>query len=91
MIQADPKYRISPETLNQVKIRNGSEMAPITQFLTLKKVYGPDNINRFNMYTSMSVNGSPNAGYSSGEAIQAIKEVASRDAAARVTASNFRV
>ena len=64
MIQADPKYRIS------------SEMAPITQFLTLKKVYGPDNINRFNMYTSMSVNGSPNAGYSSGEAIQAIKEVA---------------
>ena len=76
MIQADPKYRISPETLNQVKIRNGSEMAPITQFLTLKKVYGPDNINRFNMYTSMSVNGSPNAGYSSGEAIQAIKEVA---------------
>ena len=76
MIQADPKYRISPETLNQVKIRNGSEMAPITQFLTLKRVYGPDNINRFNMYTSMSVNGSPNAGYSSGEAIQAIKEVA---------------
>ena len=76
MIQADPKYRISPETLNQVKIRNGNEMAPITQFLTLKKVYGPDNINRFNMYTSMSVNGSPNAGYSSGEAIQAIKEVA---------------
>ena len=76
MIQADPKYRISPETLNQVKIRNGSEMAPITQFLTLKKVCGPDNINRFNMYTSMSVNGSPNAGYSSGEAIQAIKEVA---------------
>ena len=76
MIQADPKYRISPETLNQVKVRNGSEMAPITQFLTLKKVYGPDNIKRFNMFTAMPVNGSAAPGYSSGEAIQAIKEVA---------------
>ena len=76
MIQADPSARISPESLNQIKVRNGSEMAPITQFMSLRKVYGPDNIDRFNMYTSMSVNGSVAAGYSSGEAIQAIREVA---------------
>ena len=76
MIQADPSARISPETLNQVKVRNGSEMAPITQFMNLRKVYGPDNIDRFNMYTSMAVNGSVAEGYSSGEAIQAIREVA---------------
>ena len=76
MIQADPSARINPETLNQVKVRNGSEMAPITQFMSLRKIYGPDNINRFNMYTSMSVNGSVAEGYSSGEAIQAIREVA---------------
>ena len=59
MIQADPRYRINPESLQNVKIRNGNEMAPISQFMTLTKVYGPDNIKRFNMFTSMSVNGSP--------------------------------
>ena len=76
MIQAAPEYRISPETLENIKVRSGNEMAPITQFITLTKVYGPNNINRFNMYTSMTVNGSPADGYSSGEAIQAIEEVA---------------
>ena len=76
MIQAAPEYRISPETLENIKVRSGNEMAPITQFITLTKVYGPNNINRFNMYTSMTVNGSPADGYSSGEAIRAIEEVA---------------
>ena len=76
MIQADANFRVSPETLNQIMIRNGNEMAPITQFMTLRKVYGPDNIKRFNMFTSMTVNGSPAPGYSSGQAIQAIEEVA---------------
>lgn len=76
MIQADPQSRISPETLNSIKVRNGNEMAPITQFVTLKKVYGPDNITRFNMYTSMKVNGSPVPGVSSGDAIKVIEEVA---------------
>ena len=75
MIQADPKYRVSPESLQGIKVRNGNEMAPITQFMTLKKVYGPDNIKRFNMFTSMSVNGSAADGYSSGQAIKAIEEV----------------
>ncbi len=76
MVQADPKYRINLETLNLVKIRNGNEMAPISQFISIKRIYGPDIINRFNMYTSITVNGAPNDGYSSGEAIQAINEVA---------------
>lgn len=76
MIQADPQSRISPETLNSIKVRNGNEMAPITQFVTLKKIYGPDNITRFNMYTSMKVNGSPVPGVSSGDAIKVIEEVA---------------
>lgn len=76
MIQADPNYRINPASLDNVKIRNGNEMAPISQFMTLKKVYGPDNIKRFNMFTSMSVNGSPADGNTSGQAIQAIEEVA---------------
>ena len=78
MIQADPRYRINPESLQNDKIRNGNEMAPISQFMTLTKVYGPDNIKRFNMFTSMSVNGSPADGYSSGQAIKAIEEVAAQ-------------
>ena len=78
MMQAEPDARVSPESLNNIKIRNGSEMAPITNFITLEKVYGPDNINRFNMYTSMTVNGNPADGDSSGEAIKAIEEVASQ-------------
>lgn len=76
MLQADANFRVNPETLNQVMVRNGNEMAPITQFITLRKIYGPDNIKRFNMFTAMSVNGSPADGYSSGQAIKAIEEVA---------------
>lgn len=76
MIQAEPGARINPESLNNIKIRNGSEMAPITSFITLKKVYGPDNIKRFNMFTAITINGNPADGYSSGEAIKAIEEVA---------------
>ena len=76
MIQSDAELRVNPETLNSIKVRNGNEMAPITQFITLKRVYGPDNISRFNMFTSIKVNGNPKPGYSSGQAIQAIQEVA---------------
>ena len=78
MIQADPEARISPESLNGIMVRNGTEMAPITQFMSLRKIYGPDNINRFNMYTSMKVSGMPKPGVSSGEAIKAIEEGASQ-------------
>jgi len=76
MVQAEPSMRINIESLKNVMVRNGAEMAPITQFVTMTRIYGPDNINRFNMYTSIDVNGSPAEGYTSGEAMQAIKEVA---------------
>lgn len=79
MVQADPKYRGNPEDLNQIFVRtSGGEMAPITEFITLKRVFGPENITRFNMYTSIAVNGSPNFGYSSGDAIHAVQEVAAQ-------------
>ena len=76
MMQAAPEARVSPETLNQIKVRNGAEMAPITNFITLKRVYGPDLMNRFNMFTSISVTGNPAAGYSSGQALAAVQRVA---------------
>lgn len=78
MMQANPESRVSPETLKQVKVRNGATMAPIDNFVSLKRVYGPDVINRFNMFTSISVTGSPAPGVSSGEAIAAIEEVAAQ-------------
>ncbi|MDE6099809.1 MAG: efflux RND transporter permease subunit, partial [Paramuribaculum sp.] len=76
MMQASPEARVSPETLNNIKIRNGSEMASISNFVKLTKVYGPDLLNRFNMFQSISVNGSPKEGYSSGDALAAIQRVA---------------
>ena len=78
MIQADANYRISPESLNNIYLRNGSEMAPVSEYITMKKIYGPQNISRFNMFTSMGVNGAPAPGYSSGDAIKAIQEVAAQ-------------
>ncbi|MEG1579985.1 MAG: efflux RND transporter permease subunit, partial [Bacteroidaceae bacterium] len=76
MIQGDWSARANMETLKNIKVRNGNEMAPITQFMTTHRVYGPDNINRFNLFTSMTINGTPADGYSSGEAIKAMEEVA---------------
>lgn len=76
MMQASPEARVSPETLNSIKVRNGSEMASISNFVSLKRVYGPDLLNRFNMFASISVSGQPNPGFSSGEAIAAINRVA---------------
>ncbi|MCD8386429.1 MAG: efflux RND transporter permease subunit [Bacteroidales bacterium] len=78
MMQATPEARVSPETLNSIKVRNGNEMAPITNFVSLRKVYGPDLLNRFNMFTSINVNGQPNPGFSSGDAIAAIQRVAAQ-------------
>ena len=62
MVQAEPDATKNMEALNSIKIRNGNEMAPITQFVTLKKVYGPDIISRFNLYTSMKVMVAPASG-----------------------------
>ncbi len=76
MMQASPEARVSPETLSAIKIRNGGEMASVANFVTLTKVYGPDLLNRFNMFQSISVTGQPAAGYTSGDCLAAITEVA---------------
>lgn len=79
MVQADPKYRLDESSLNShfVRLDNG-EMAPLSQFVTLTKVYGAESLNRFNMYNSISMNAMPAEGYSSGEAIRAVKETAAK-------------
>ncbi|MDE6418283.1 MAG: efflux RND transporter permease subunit [Duncaniella sp.] len=76
MMQAAPEARVSPETLSAIKVRNGSEMASVSNFVTLQKVYGPDLLKRFNMFTSISVTGQPAPGYSSGDCLEAIRRVA---------------
>jgi HAE1 family hydrophobic/amphiphilic exporter-1 len=76
VIQADPQYRLDPSSLDQVFVRNGSEMAPISNYLTLTKTYGPSSLTRFNLFNAISANVSVANGYSSGEAIKAISEVA---------------
>ena len=79
MIQADPMSRTNLESLHNIKIRNGEEMAPISQFITIKKTYAPDIINRFNLYTSIKVMVSPAQGYTSGQALNVISEVAKKN------------
>ena len=76
MIQAEPDATKNLESLSSIKVRNGNEMAPITQFVSIKKVYGPDIISRFNLYTSMKVMVAPASGYTSGQTLAAIAEVA---------------
>lgn len=77
MVQADKVYRLDKDALNNMFVRTSSgEMAPIGQFVTLTKVYGTETLTRFNLYNSIQVNGLPADGYSTGEAIAAIEEVA---------------
>ena len=77
--QSDPSFRSDPESLNKVLVRNNTgQMAPISQFITLEKTFGPQAIDRFNLFTSVKVTGAPKDGYSSGDAIKAIEEVASQ-------------
>ena len=76
MMQAAPEARINPETLSSIKIRNGNEMASVANFVTLTKVYGPDLLNRFNMFQSISVTGQPAPGYTSGDCLEAVARVA---------------
>jgi HAE1 family hydrophobic/amphiphilic exporter-1 len=77
--QADPSFRADPESLNKIMVRNNKgQMAPISQFITLKKVFGPQAINRFNLFTSVKIQGAPNDGYTTGDAINAVQEVASQ-------------
>ncbi len=76
MMQANPEARVSPETLAAIKLRNGNEMASVSNFVNITKVYGPDLLNRFNMFQSISVTGNPAPGFSSGDCLAAIERVA---------------
>lgn len=80
MIQADAPYRGTVQSLDKIFVRNvNNVMAPVTEFVTLKRVYGPEFINRFNLFTSIAVSGAPKPGYSSGDAIKAIQDVAAKN------------
>jgi hydrophobic/amphiphilic exporter-1 (mainly G- bacteria), HAE1 family len=76
-VQAAPEYRQLPEDILKLYIKNDrDEMVPYSSFMKIKKSQGLNEITRYNMYTSSAINGAPAAGYSSGEAIKAIQEVA---------------
>ncbi|MDF0720834.1 efflux RND transporter permease subunit [Kaistella sp. PBT33-4] len=77
MIQALPDNRKSPESLNGLYVKtNSGAMAPISQFLTLERSFGPQSIERYNLFTSVSISGSTNPGFSTGDAIKAVQETA---------------
>ena len=77
MIQAHADYRLDKESLNNMFVRTSDgSMAPVGQFIKLTKTYGPEILSRFNLFSTISVNASANAGYSSGDAIKAVEEVA---------------
>lgn len=77
MVQAAPEYRLDTEALNNIFVRNDSgEMSPISQYLTLTRVYGSESLSRFNLFSAISVSGVPADGYSSGQALKAIEEIA---------------
>lgn len=80
MIQASPEFRTNTEGLNKIFVRNSSgTMAPITEFVKMTRVFGPESISRFNLFTSIAITGAPNPGFSSGDAIKAIQEVAAEN------------
>jgi hydrophobic/amphiphilic exporter-1 (mainly G- bacteria), HAE1 family len=77
MIQADPKYRALPDDIMKLRIKNkNGEMVPYAIFSRIERVYGPEQLTRYNMYVSAMLNGEAAAGYSSGDAIRAVEEVA---------------
>ena len=76
MVQASPECRMTPESLNSVYVRTPSGMAPVNEFCKLERVYGPTNISRFNLFTAINVTATVADGYSTGEAIKAVEEVA---------------
>ena len=76
MVQASPEYRLDTEALNDLFVRNAAGgMSPLSQYLTLTKVYGSESLSRFNLFSAVAVYGAPAEGYSSGQAIRAIGEV----------------
>ena len=76
MIQGAPETRMTEASLNSIYVRTSAGMAPVKEFCNLERVYGPSNINRFNLFTSINVTGTVANGYSTGEAIQAIHDIA---------------
>ena len=75
-IQGSPESRMTIDKLNDVYIRTNNGMSPINEFVTLKRTYGPSSINRFNLFTAITINATAADGYSSGQAIKAVEEVA---------------
>ena len=79
MVQASPQYRLDTESLSGIFVRNDKgQMSPVGQYLKLTRVYGSETLSRFNLFPSISVSGTPAEGYSTGQAIQTIREVASQ-------------
>jgi HAE1 family hydrophobic/amphiphilic exporter-1 len=80
MVQSSPEYRAKPEDVLKLYVKNkDEELVPMSTFLTVKKDYGPEQVTRYNMYLSSLINGEPAEGYSSGDAINAVKEVAAKE------------
>ena len=78
MVQGSPETRMTEASLNNIYVRTGAGMSPVKEFCTLKRVYGPSNINRFNLFTAINVTATVANGYSTGQAIQAVQEVAAQ-------------
>ena len=77
MVQSSPEYRANPEDILKLFVKNKyGELVPMSTFLSIHKEYGPEQVTRYNMYLSAMINGEPEEGYSSGDAIAAIKQVA---------------
>ena len=76
MVQGSPETRMTEESLNTIYVRTQAGMSPVKEFCQLKRVYGPTNISRFNLFTSITVTATVASGYSTGEAIKAVEEVA---------------
>ncbi len=79
MVQASSDARANISTLSTIKVRNSSgEMIPINNFVTFERVYGPESVSRFNLFSSAMINGAPAEGFSSGDAITAVQRVAQK-------------
>ncbi|MBQ9651525.1 MAG: efflux RND transporter permease subunit, partial [Prevotella sp.] len=76
MVQGSPETRMTPESLNSIYVRTPGGMSPVQEFCRMERVYGPSNINRFNLFTSINVTATVADGYSTGEALKACQEVA---------------
>ncbi|GGB76766.1 efflux RND transporter permease subunit [Dyadobacter sediminis] len=86
MAQADASYRADPSSLNNIYVKNTQgEMVPANSLVTLKRVFGPETVTRNNLYNAVVINGTPKPGYSTGDAIRAVKETA-----AEVLPNNYR-